>query len=182
MPQYVAFLRAVNVAGHASVKMSDLRDVFAAAGAQNVTTYIQSGNVMFETSSRAASVVVSNAKRSLAVMLGEPSTIMVRSMRRLVKLLEDSPFENRETRAPVKHYVAFLSRKPRRVPPLPLISEREALELFALDGCDALLVSRQKKNGFFGFPNNFVESELGVSATSRNWSTVTKLVTKASSM
>jgi hypothetical protein len=38
------------------------------------------------------------------------------------------------------------------------------------------VVSRRKTNGFFGFPNNFVEKELGVSATSRNWSTITKII------
>jgi hypothetical protein len=41
---------------------------------------------------------------------------------------------------------------------------------------DVFIVSRRKKNGFYGFPNNFIEKELGVSATSRNWTTVTKIV------
>lgn len=41
---------------------------------------------------------------------------------------------------------------------------------------EVFIVSRRKKNGFYGFPNNFIEKELGVSATSRNWSTVTKIV------
>ena len=41
---------------------------------------------------------------------------------------------------------------------------------------EVFIVSRRKKNGFFGFPNNFIEKELGVSATSRNWSTLTKIV------
>ena len=47
MKKYVAFLRAMNVAGHASVRMTDLREAFAAAGCQGVRTYIQSGNVIF---------------------------------------------------------------------------------------------------------------------------------------
>ena len=41
---------------------------------------------------------------------------------------------------------------------------------------EIFVVSRPKKNGFYGFPNAVVESELGVSATSRNWNTVIKLV------
>ena len=48
MSQYIAFLRAINVGGHASVKRSDLKDAFAAAGCAGVRTYIQSGNVIFE--------------------------------------------------------------------------------------------------------------------------------------
>jgi len=47
MTPYVAFIRAINVAGHASVRMSDVRDAFVAAGCKDVRTYIQSGNVMF---------------------------------------------------------------------------------------------------------------------------------------
>ena len=41
---------------------------------------------------------------------------------------------------------------------------------------EVFVVSHRKKNGFFGIPNNFVEKELGVSATSRNWSTITKII------
>ena len=37
-------------------------------------------------------------------------------------------------------------------------------------------MSRRKRSGFYGFPNNFIEKELEVPATSRNWSTLTKLV------
>ncbi len=45
---HVAFLRAINVAGHAVVNMTDLRDAFAAAACGNVRSLIQSGNVVFE--------------------------------------------------------------------------------------------------------------------------------------
>jgi len=40
---------------------------------------------------------------------------------------------------------------------------------------DLLIVSRRKPNGMYGFPNSWVEKELGVVATARNWSTVAKL-------
>ena len=48
--------------------------------------------------------------------------------------------------------------------------------LRAINVLEAFIVSRPKPNGFFGFPNNFIEKELVVSATTRNWSTVTKLL------
>ena len=48
MTRYVAFLRAINVAGHARVEMSRLCDVFTRAGCVNAQTYIQSGNVIFK--------------------------------------------------------------------------------------------------------------------------------------
>ena len=46
--RYVAFIRAINVAGHGSVRMPNLRNVFERAGARQVRTVIQTGNVLFE--------------------------------------------------------------------------------------------------------------------------------------
>jgi len=69
-----------------------------------------------------------------------------------------------------------LSEKPRVKPKLPLVSVKEALEGIAVKNREAFIISRRKPNGFYGFPNNFIEQELGVTATSRNWSTVTKIL------
>lgn len=46
-----------------------------------------------------------------------------------------------------------------------------------LKNLDVFIVSRKKKNGFYDFPNNFIEKEFGVPATTGNWTTVTKKVT-----
>jgi hypothetical protein len=46
---------------------------------------------------------------------------------------------------------------------------------------EVFILSRPRQNGFLGFPINFIEQELGVSATSRNWSTVTKIIAFARS-
>jgi hypothetical protein len=59
---------------------------------------------------------------------------------------------------------------------LPIASPVERLTAFACRGRDVLLVSGRKPNGFYGFPNAFVEAAYGVAATARNWSTVTRLV------
>lgn len=47
MPAYVALLRGINVGGNRMIKMADLRTVFVAADADDVATYIESGNVVF---------------------------------------------------------------------------------------------------------------------------------------
>jgi uncharacterized protein (DUF1697 family) len=52
----------------------------------------------------------------------------------------------------------------------------QTLEAIAMKNMDVVIVSARKKNGFYGFPNNFIEKELGVSGTTRNWSTVMKIV------
>jgi uncharacterized protein (DUF1697 family) len=68
-----------------------------------------------------------------------------------------------------------LTRKARKPPALPIASPPERLEAFACRGRDVLLVSRRKPNGFYGFPNAFVETAFRVSATARNWTTVTRI-------
>jgi hypothetical protein len=57
-----------------------------------------------------------------------------------------------------------------------VVDEKEALDLIAVDGGEAYVVSRPRLSRMYGFPNAFVEKHLGVAATSRNWNTVTKLV------
>jgi uncharacterized protein (DUF1697 family) len=49
MPSYVAMLRGINVSGTKPVKMERLRALFEALGFTNIRTYLQSGNVVFDT-------------------------------------------------------------------------------------------------------------------------------------
>lgn len=178
MTAYVAFMRAINVAGHAIVKMSALRDAFAAAGCKNVQTFIQSGNVVFECPEQKSAAVFQKIRAKLRDLLGTEPGILFRTVRDVEGIVKTAPFKDFNVDPGIKLYVAFLSEKPRIKPALPLVSSKEALEVIAMKGLEVFIVSRRKPNGFFGFPNNFIEKELGVSATSRNWSTVTKIVTR----
>jgi uncharacterized protein (DUF1697 family) len=173
---YVAFMRAINVAGHASVRMSDVRDAFAAAGCRKVRTYIQSGNVIFESPARDAAATLRKVRGRLRNLLDDEPHIVLRTVREIEDLVKRAPFKDVQAEPGIKLYVAFLSQKPRIKPRFPLVSSKEALEAVAMSDREVFVVSRRKKNGFFGFPNNFIEHELEVSATTRNWSTVTKIV------
>jgi uncharacterized protein (DUF1697 family) len=164
------------VAGHAIVKMADLRDTFAAAGCRNVRTYIQSGNVVFECSAGAAASNFNKLRANLRGLIGSEPGVMFRTVEELQTILQFTPFKSIEADGSIKLYVTFLCDKPRTIPQLPLVSSKEALEAIDFKGREVFIVSRRKPNGFYGFPNNFIEKEFGVLATSRNWSTVTKLV------
>ena len=176
MATYVAFLRAINVAGHPIVKMTDLRDTFAAAGCKNVRTYIQSGNVVFECAKDKAPAMFRKVQMKVQLLLRSEPQILFRKLSELEEIIKAAPFDCLKSESPVKLYVAFLADSPRVKPRLPLVSEKEAVEAIAIKNREAFIVTRQKPSGFFGFPNNFIEKELGVAATSRNWSTVTKIV------
>ncbi len=175
MPQHVAFLRAINVGGRGKIKMDELRRLFTDAGARDVATYIQSGNVIFSASAKSAEAIVRKAAKSLEKVLGHAPPIMLRSAAHIAKLCEASPFAALEPDPTVKWYVAFLTDRPSKTLARGTRSEKEALELVDVKGAEAFIISSRKKNGFYGFPNNFIESELGVSATSRNWTTLNKI-------
>jgi uncharacterized protein (DUF1697 family) len=170
---YIAFLRAVNVAGHAVVKMDALRGAFTAAGCRNVRSFIQSGNVVFESSASEA-VALRNLRSEIRGLLGQEPGIFLRTLKEIAQLVESDPFKDFKAQRDVKLYVTFLPEKPRVMPQFPLLLPKEGLEAFAMRGHEVFIVSRPNPRGFTG--NNFIEKELQVSATSRNWNTITKIV------
>ena len=175
MTTYIAFMRAVNVGGHAVVKMEALRDAFTASRCQDVRTYIQSGNVVFE-SSASEPTILRNLQTQLRNLLAVEPGIFMRTLEAVGQLVERNPFQEFEAESKIKLYVAFLAEAPRVKPQFPLLLPKEGLEAFGMSGREAFIVSRPNASGFYGFPNNFIEKELRVSATSRNWNTITKIV------
>lgn len=173
---HVAFLRAINVGGHGLIKMSDLRDAFAEAGASGVKTYIQSGNVVFDAPGATAPLIVKRVHTRLRALLGEDPVVIYRSARALERTLAENPFKGAPADRAAKLYATFLLGKPKVMPTLPHVWEKEGVEVVAIRGLDLFVVSRPLKDGRYGFPNVPVEKALGVMATSRNTSTLAKVV------
>jgi uncharacterized protein (DUF1697 family) len=174
--RHVAFLRAINVGGRSVVKMTDLRDAFTAAGGANATTFIASGNVIFDASPGDLDRLRSCAVRNVRELLDADPVIIYRTARELEALVDAAPFGALTKDPRLKLYAAFLAERPKRTPTFPLSLPKERLEAIGMVKGDLLIVSRRKPNGMYGFPNNWIENELGVTATARNWSTVTKIV------
>lgn len=172
MTKYVALLRKVNVGGNNLIKMDALRRAFEAAGLKNVRTFQQTGNVVFETSVKNP---VSKIEKALSISFNADLKAIVFSLDELANVAKRNPFERVE-HGDVMLCVAFLADKPARKPKLPRKSTTENLEMIAVRDRAAFVVARRKKSGWFGFPNNFVEKELGVTATTRQWSTLKKLI------
>ena len=176
MTRYVAFLRAINVAGHARVDMPRLCRVFARAGCRNVRSYIQSGNVIFETDEEDCAALFQSIRTKVRGLTGEQSSVIFRSARQIHALVKAAPFKAYEDDRTLKLYAVYLAQKPHRVPPFPWEDQQERLEAIGIKGLDVLVVSRRKEPRlFYGFPNSFVEKMLDVPATSRNWSTIRKI-------
>ena len=176
MTKFVAFMRAINVGGHARVKMNVLKETFFSAGCQRVRTYIESGNVIFESPEEDMTAISEGVRTKLRQLLGEEPVVFFRTVHEVEAIVKGNPFRDFEAEPNTKLYVTFLAERPSSQPQFPLLSSKEALEAIAMKNLEVFIVSRQKKNGFYGFPNNFIEKELGVSATTRNLSTLTKIV------
>ena len=172
MTKYVALLRKVNVGGNNLIKMDALRRVFETAGFKNVRTFQQAGNVVFES---AAKKPVSKIERLLSESFDADLRAIIFTVDELVQIVKRDPFK-RVRSGDVMLCVVFLADKPAQTPKLPLLSTTEKLEMIAVRDRAAFVVARRKKTGWFGFPNNFVEKQLGVTATTRQWSTVKKLI------
>lgn len=90
--RYVALLRGINVGGRNKISMADLRKIFDDAGFGNVSTYIQSGNVAFE-SGGARATLESEIEALLTERLESPPVVVVRTHRQLRRVVVDAPVE-----------------------------------------------------------------------------------------
>jgi uncharacterized protein (DUF1697 family) len=173
MPRYVALLRSVNVAGHGRITSEELRASFAALGYEHVTTYIQTGNIVFNTPTRSAARVTAAITGQLSADLGSAPTVIVRTLAELQKVVASSPYAARKA-DPARHHVTFLTDAPTKA--------RLAALAPPPSGRDELVVSGREvyvstPDGYHDTRYNgaYLERHLAVMSTTRNWNTVTKL-------
>ena len=176
MSRQIALLRAVNVAAHNRVAMDDLRELMEGLGYEDVKTLLQSGNVVYR-GGDSPDAAARKIEKALAADLGVKSQVLVRTQAELANIVARNPFASVAT-DPKKLVVMFLSGKPdaawlRELNPAKFEPERFAVhgrELYAWLpgglGRSKLLAS-------------LTEKRLKVVATTRNWSTVEKLLALA---
>jgi uncharacterized protein (DUF1697 family) len=163
MPVYIALLRAVNVGGSGTLSMRDLTNLCTKLGFKNSRTYIQSGNVIFE-SPLAESAVQAKLEAGLTRALGKPANVVLRSDAELQAVLEANPFPNVE---PAMVGVYFQSEAVRKA---------QVAQAKGPDGEDVRL---GKREFYIHFPIGMGRSKLKLPTgvgTMRNINTVTKLV------
>lgn len=90
LTRYLALLRGINVGGRNTVAMADLREAFAADGYEAVTTYIRSGNVLFE-SDAAPNSLEDDLEAMLERRFGFPLLVVLRSHGQLRGVVEEAP-------------------------------------------------------------------------------------------
>ncbi len=169
---YLALLRGINVGGNCKLPMKELAALFAGAGALEVRTYIQSGNVIFEATE--PEVVVAAVTVEIARVYGYPGRIVLRSAAELTAAYEANPFAKAGAPAETLHCY-FLADLPDKAAVKALDAERSPGDSFAVKNREVYLhlpngMARTKLS------NVYFDTKLKTVSTARNWKTVGKLV------
>ncbi len=187
MASHVALLRGINVGGRNKVPMADLREVVTSLGHTGVTTYIQSGNVLFSTADADTAKLAAALESAIGERFGIWSSVVVLSRDELAEVLASNPYPDEPN--PRLVHVVFLNAEP----PEDLLARIAAAESAAAakGGRDTVRVAGRAL--FVHTPDGYGISELAqalfriisapgkqkklqLAATARNWATATKLL------
>ncbi|HEY6047381.1 MAG TPA: DUF1697 domain-containing protein [Pyrinomonadaceae bacterium] len=176
MISYAAFLRGINVGGQKSIKMEALARVFISAGLKNVRTLLASGNVVFQAPETDPDVLARKIEKKLTRAFGHEIIVVIMTADQLKAAVRRNPFKKIEASRDIMRFVTFLVSEPVRKPKVPLKLEKENLELLAIRDRVVFILARRKENGWFGFPHEFAERLFGTRTTTRNLSTVQRIL------
>ncbi len=186
MASHVALLRGINVGGRNKVPMADLREVVASLGHTGVSTYIQSGNVLFSTAEEDTAKLAAALESAIEERFGIWSSVVVLSRDELAQVLAANPYPDEPN--PKMVHVVFLNAEL----PGSLLDRISAAESAAAAKGSRDTVQWADQALFLHTPDGFGTSELaqnvlkilappkkskpGLAATARNWATATKLL------
>jgi len=173
MTKFIALLRGINVSGQKQIKMPDLKSLFEESGFQNIETYIQSGNVIFTSKEKLPEKLEQKISLAIKRKFGFDVQIIVLTPEEIEYVLNNNPFIKKKKQSE-KLYVTFLAKSPSNENINKLNAIDYSPEEYIIDGRYIYLFV---PNGYgkAKLNNNFFESKLNVSATTRNWKTVNKM-------
>lgn len=172
--KYISLLRGINVGGKRKILMQDLKEIFKKEGVNNVQTYIQSGNVLFEAEDIKTESFSDKIKKEIQQNYGFEVPITTIHLQILKNVAKLNPYLSEDVSIDTLHLTV-----------LSVIPEKEKLESISSPiNEDAFFIHDRfvfiKCKGKYSqskLSNQFFEKKLGVEATTRNWKTVGKLLT-----
>ena len=171
--KYVAFLRGINVGGKNKIKMETLREVFGSLGFENVRTYINSGNVIFETVETDDNELSKKIENAIETTFALKIKVMTRTVAEIGNLIENNPFAGQFENEKDLH-VFFLDEDLSNEKRELLLSHANENEMFAIQSRAIFCLLRISiLDSIVG--KGFIDKKLKVSATARNWRTVNKI-------
>jgi len=172
---FIALLRAIGPATHAKMSMADLRDGYIAAGLKNVATYIQTGNVIFET--RKSAAAAQNAVATVVRGFGLANDVVLRTPGELAAVVAANPFPKAAADHPSHLVVCFMAATP-PAEALHALEQHRGPERIKRVGRDLCIDYPTGVTGAKLTPG-VIERRLATVGTARNWNTVRKLLALA---
>lgn len=175
MAKYIAFHRAINVSGTKIIKMEYLRQLYADMGFKNIASYIQTGNVYFETTKTKNETLAKKIEKHLHEELGFEVETMVRTIEELKAIADTDPYRDIVDDGNAVVYIGFLSAEPYTDKQDLLTSFNNEADECTIIGTE-LYILRYRDKGKPRFDNKFMEGKLKVVCTTRNRKTINKLL------
>lgn len=173
MPRYVALLRGINVGGKNMIKMDKLRDTFAQLGFENVATYINSGNIAFDSPTKDEAKLVLSIRDAIESDFGFDISTMVRSKDEIAKIIANNPYIGQFENDKDVH-VFFLPAQMTADQQTQLLDEANDKEFITIDARTIYCMLRISiLDSALG--KGFLDKKLKITNTARNWRTVNKL-------
>lgn len=172
MNRKIGILRGINVGGKRKILMTDLKEMCQELGFKNVTTYIQSGNLIFN-SEKPNSELENDLEKVISKKYGFDVPVIVRTVKELENSIDNNPFfyKNADTK---QLHLTFLKEKPSDENIEKALTFNYEPDKFKIEGKDAFIYCAGKYHKS-KLTNKFFEKQLEVGATTRNWKTVMKL-------
>jgi uncharacterized protein (DUF1697 family) len=175
MTKYLALLRGINVSGHNMIKMDALKKMLENMGFQNVETYIQSGNVFFESEEENAAGIGFKIKQEISKVFGYDVPVIMVSKTDLELCFKNNPYLKEKECDIKKLYVAFISKELTAAAINDLKISNFKPDEAAIDS-NRIYIKYAIGAGKTNLDQKYIEKKLNVVATIRNWNTVTKLL------
>ncbi len=173
MATLVAFLRGINVGGHAA-KNEELERVFRKLGFKGARAFRQSGNIVFESGRISRDTARLKLENGLREALGYDVAVLIRKLSDLKEIMRSAPTKRGETRE-ASYLVTLLPNPLTRLPiALPAMIPKSSAEIVSHHGSEVFSITHGGGEG--GLPNPFLESLLKVKATAHNLNVIREIV------
>lgn len=171
--RYVALLRGINVTGNNMIRMAELREWFEGLGFTNVATYVNSGNVGFDTRRSTDSKLAERIESVIDARAGKRVSVMVRTRGDIADLLAHNPFEGKYETHKQMH-VLFAKERIDKGVEQKILEFQNDTDKVAIRGRDiyALLLGGVADSDI---GRGIIERKLKLPLTGRNWRTVRAL-------
>lgn len=176
MPRYISLLRGINMVGKRVIKMEALRQMYADLGYTNIKSYIQSGNVLFDTNATKRETLGVTIQKKIGDTFGFYDVpVLILEQNDIAEVLDKHPFDEDQLNDIKRLNITFLEMAPSDE--LKAVVEKidyNPDKFWITD--KAVYTYCPNGYGRSKLTNNFFEKKLNVKATTRNWRTTNKIL------